>query len=224
MFDSVIITNIQDIFGYNMFEDQTLIYLGISFVSFIVSILVFVPVPSFPIVVVATLDSRLDPNLIAISSTIGVSAAKLIIFYAIYYGHNFFIRRRARSNTKNKLLSLERLARKYGWKAALIAAMTPIPDDIVYISLALAKYSPWKFIVSSFAGKFIINEIVVWSAVYLGKPFIDRFVSGIALDPLHILISVTISVSILAIAIYIFLKVDMDKMIRKYFPKAFEDE
>ena len=64
---------------------------------------------------------------------------------------------------------------KYGWKAAIIAAVTPIPDDIVYISLGLARYSPWKFAISTFIGKLAINEIVIWAAIYWSKPFIDKF-------------------------------------------------
>jgi membrane protein DedA with SNARE-associated domain len=38
--------------------------------------------------------------------------------------------------TATKLLS------RYGWMGVFIAASTPIPDDIVYIPLGLAKYSP----------------------------------------------------------------------------------
>ena len=101
--------------------------------------------------------------------------------------------------------------------------MTPIPDDIVYVSLGLAKYSPWKFVVSALAGKLLINEIVVWGAVYFGNPFVDRFISG-DIDPSFIIISVAVSLSILGCTIYAFLKLDMDRVIRKYFPKAFEDE
>ena len=102
--------------------------------------------------------------------------------------------------------------------------MTPIPDDIVYISLGLARYSPWKFIISTFAGKLAINEIVVWAAVYLGKPFIDKFTYNDTIDPFNVAISVIVSISIAIVIVYIFMRIDMEKVIRKYFPRAFEDD
>ena len=69
------------------------------------------------------------------------------------------------------------LVSRYGWFGAFIAALTPIPDDIVYIPLGLAKYSPWKFATATFAGKFLLNEIIVWSSIFLGRPFVEDILS-----------------------------------------------
>jgi membrane protein DedA with SNARE-associated domain len=205
--------------------DNQLVYFGILLVSFITNILIFVPIPVYPILVISVFDKKLDPNFIAVYSAIGIIIAKTIIFYSIYYGRNIFLKRG--SPIKKKLIPLQKLASKYGRKAAIIAAITPIPDDIVYVSLGLARYSPWKFVISTFAGKLIINEIVIWGAVYVGKPFIDRFAynnNNNNIDPFNVVISVIVSVSIAIIIIYTFVKIDMDKVIRKYFPKTFEDD
>lgn len=216
--------NIEDaIVPFELLDNQ-FVYFGILLVSFITNILIFFPIPIYPILVISVFDKKLDPNFIAVCSAIGIIIAKTIIFYSIYYGHNIFLKRG--SPIKKKIIPLQKLASKYGWKAAIIAAITPIPDDIVYVSLGLARYSPWKFVISTFAGKLIINEIVIWGAVYLGKPFIDRFAynNNNNIDPFNIIISIIVSVSITIIIIYTFLKIDMDKVIRKYFPKAFEDD
>jgi membrane protein DedA with SNARE-associated domain len=216
--------NIEDaIVPFELLDNQ-FVYFGILLVSFITNILIFVPIPVYPILVISVFDKKLDPNFIAVCSAIGIIIAKTIIFYSIYYGHNIFLKRG--SPIKKKIIPLQKLASKYGWKAAIIAAITPIPDDIVYVSLGLERYSPWKFVISTFAGKLIINEIVLWGAVYLGKPFIDRFAynNNNNIDPFNIIISIIVSVSITIIIIYTFLKIDMDKVIRKYFPKAFEDD
>lgn len=216
--------NIEDaIVPFELLDNQ-FVYFGILLVSFITNILIFVPIPVYPILVISVFDKKLDPNFIAVCSAIGIIIAKTIIFYSIYYGHNIFLKRG--SPIKKKIIPLQKFASKYGWKAAIIAAITPIPDDIVYVSLGLARYSPWKFVISTFAGKLIINEIVIWGAVYLGKSFIDRFAynNNNNIDPFNIIISIIVSVSITIIIIYTFLKIDMDKVIRKYFPKAFEDD
>ena len=105
-------TIIEEIFQFDML-DANLSYLGILLISFIVSIIVFVPIPASPILIVAVFDKRLDPNLIAIYSASGIIVAKTIIFYLTYYGHTILGR-----NTKNKIIPLQKLARKYGWKAS----------------------------------------------------------------------------------------------------------
>jgi membrane protein DedA with SNARE-associated domain len=204
--------------------DSQFVYLGILFASFIVNMVILVPIPIYPILIISVFDKKLDPNSIAIYSATGIIIAKTIIFYLAYYGHNILFKQRSHFN--KKIILLQKLASKYGWKAAIIAAVTPIPDDIVYISLGLARYSPWKFIISTFAGKLAINEIVLWAAIYWGKPFIDKFTNNNnnTIDPFNVAISVIVGISIAIVIIYTFTRIDMDRVIRKYFPRAFEDD
>jgi membrane protein DedA with SNARE-associated domain len=209
----------------SLFEslDSQFVYLGILFASFLVNMVIFVPIPIYPVPVISVFDKKLDPNSIAIYSATGIIIAKTIIFYLAYYGHNILFKKRSHFN--KKIILLQKLSSKYGWKAAIIAAVTPIPDDIVYISLGLARYNPWKFVISTFIGKLAINEIVVWAAVYLGKPFIDKFMyNNNTIDPFNVTISVIVSISIAIVIIYTFMRIDMEKVIRKYFPRAFEDD
>ena len=201
--------------------DNQFVYFGILFTSFIMNMLIFMPIPVYPILVISVFDKKLDPNFIAIYSAIGIIMAKIIIFCLVYYGHNILFKK---SRINKRIIPLQKLASKYGWKAGIIAAVTPIPDDIVYISLGLARYSAWKFVTSTFVGKLAINEIVVWAAVYLGKPFIDKFTYNDTIDPFNVAISVIVSISIAIVIIYTFMRIDMEKVIRKYFPRAFEDD
>jgi membrane protein YqaA with SNARE-associated domain len=61
----------------------------------------------------------------------------MIIFCGSYYGRKVILS----DNTKKRMLPLQRLLSRYGWLGVFIAATTPIPDDIVYIPLGLARYS-----------------------------------------------------------------------------------
>jgi membrane protein DedA with SNARE-associated domain len=192
-------------------------YLGVFTASFIGSIIVFVPVPYFPVLVAAALNKQLDPNLISLSSALGVLLAKMIIFYASYYG-----RRVLSDKTQRRMLPLQRVLRRYGGLGAFIAALTPIPDDLVYIPLGLARYSPWKFAVATFSGKFILNEIIVWSSVFLGRPFFDTFISA-DIDPLYVVLGAIFSVAILGIAVYLSIKIDWESVIGKWFPWALDE-
>lgn len=187
-------------------------YLGILLISFVGSIIVFVPVPYFPVLITAAFNDNLNPTLIALSSAIGAVIAKLIIFYASYYGRNMLS-----SKIKGKMIPLQRLLGRYGAIGAFIAAVSPIPDDIVYIPLGLAKYSPWKFAIATFLGKFILNEMFVIGAIYFGKPFVNNMMSNST--NIDYLIVVTIaSVAALVAIIYFALKIDWAKIIGHWFP------
>ncbi|MDW0279389.1 MAG: VTT domain-containing protein [Nitrososphaeraceae archaeon] len=187
-------------------------YLGILLISFVGSIIVFVPIPYFPVLITAAFNDNLNPTLIALSSAIGAIIAKLIIFYASYYGRNMLS-----SKIKGKMIPLQRLLGRYGGIGAFIAAVSPIPDDIVYIPLGLAKYSPWKFAIATFLGKFVLNEMFVIGAIYFGKPFVNNMMSNST--NVDYLIVVTIaSVAALGVIIYFALKIDWAKIIGHWFP------
>ena len=192
-------------------------YLGVFTASFVGSIIVFVPVPYFPILVAAALSEQLDPNLISLVSAVGVLLAKMIIFYASYYGRSVLSDR-----TKQRMSPLQKVLRKYGGLGAFIVALTPIPDDVVYIPLGLSRYSPWKFAIATFSGKFILNEIIVWSSVILGRPFFESFIST-NIDPLFMGVGIIASVVVLAIIVYISVRVDWAKVIGKWFPWALDN-
>jgi membrane protein DedA with SNARE-associated domain len=188
-------------------------YLGILLVSFVGSIIVFIPLPYFPILITAAFNKHLDPNLVSLSSAAGVVAAKIIIFYASYYGNNILNVR-----TKKRILPLQKLLSRYGWLGAFLAAITPIPDDIVYIPLGLAKYSPWKFATAVFVGKLLLNEGIVWGAVILGRPIIESLSSNTITTTQSLIIGIAAGVAILAIILYLTIKADWAKIIGKWFP------
>jgi membrane protein DedA with SNARE-associated domain len=187
-------------------------YLGILLISFLGSIIVFVPIPYFPVLITAAFNDNLDPTLISLSSAIGAVIAKLVIFYASYYGRNMLS-----SKIKGKMLPLQRLLGRYGAIGAFVAAISPIPDDIVYIPLGLAKYNPWKFAIATFLGKFAFNEIFVLGAIYFGKPFVNNLMSNSTnLD--YLLVVTIVSIAVLGVIIYFALKIDWTKIIGHWFP------
>lgn len=96
---------IEDLFPFSQGRG----YLGILLISFVGSIIVFVPVPFFPVLVAAALSSKFDPNnTISIVSALGTVIAKTIIFFASFY------RRKMRSNeTEKRMFPLRRLVSRH---------------------------------------------------------------------------------------------------------------
>ena len=201
-------------------------YLGIFLISFIGSIIIFVPIPYFPILIVAAFSQHLNPNIICLLGAIGTTSAKMIIFYASYYESNIF-----GLYKKKNILPLERLLRRYAWIGAFTAALVPIPD-IVSVPMGMVKYSPWKFASAIFIGKFMFNMVIVWAALTLGRTFVKHLgllVSPIAnttiSNPLNLsIIGVTAAgIAIVVIIIYMSFRIDWGKIIGKWFPWTVEE-
>jgi len=206
------LVTLEDLFPF----DPELGYLGILIVSFVGSLIPFIPVPYFPLLITASFNSNFNPHLIALVSAAGVVAAKTIIFFASYYG-----RKVLSDKTKHRMLPLQRLVSRYGWPGAFIAAATPVPDDLVYIPLGLAKYSPWKFATATFAGKFVMNEAIVWSSIFLGRPFVES-VLGETAEPLWLIVGAIVSIALLGVTVYYSLKIDWARIIGRWFPWTLE--
>ena len=195
-------------------------YIGILVISFIGSIIVFIPVPYFPILISSALNKDFDPHLIALSSALGAVLAKIIIFIASYYGRNILS-----NKTKTKMQPLQKLLSKYGGIGAFLAALTPIPDDLVYIPLGLAKYSAKKFAIATFLGKFIMGEVIVWGTVFLGRPIMEEVLSvSNTSNQLTSIVVTVLTVVLLILVLFFTFKVDWSKIIGRWFPWALNDD
>ncbi|MDW8000102.1 MAG: VTT domain-containing protein [Candidatus Nitrosocaldus sp.] len=185
-------------------------YIGLFAISFVASIIIFVPIPFFPILAIMSIDPKFDPHLLAFSSAMGASIAKVIIFYSSYYGRRFISR-----ESRARMRPLQRLLKRYGWYASFIAAATPIPDDLVYIPLGLAKYNPFMFFTSLFAGKMLISEAVVWGT-RAGFNLLE-YVEGNENTPLFYA-SLIATVVLIGLSVYFMIRVDWGRIIGRLFP------
>lgn len=190
-------------------------YPGILLVSFIINILFFLPIPYFPLPLLAAFNKNLDPHLISLFGTVGAVAAKMIIFYLAYSGRNIITRK-----SKGKTISLQKFLGKYGWIGALIAPVIPFSENLIYITLGLTRYSPQKFAVAVFIGVLLYNEFIVWVGVLLGRPFVDSMISSFTNtdNPVAIIIAIILSIAGILITLYLLIRINWNKIIGKRFP------
>ena len=193
-------------------------YVGILVISFVSSLIPFIPIPYFPVLITASFNPNFNPHIISIVSALGIVGAKTIIFFISYYGRKILS-----DKTKKRMRPLQNLVSRYGWFGAFIAALTPIPDDIVYIPLGLAKYNPWKFATATFAGKFLMNESIVWGSIFLGRPFVENLLASDTTDQTSLIIAAIVSTIVLAIVVYFSLRIDWAKVVGRWFPWALKD-
>ena len=113
-----------DIWDFFPFFSPEVGYLGLGLVSFFGSLIPFVPIPSFILLVTMSVGDQFDIHILAILAAVTATLAKQIIFYASYGGRKIIS-----DKTKKRMLPFQRLVKKYGAAAAFVAAATPIPDD-----------------------------------------------------------------------------------------------
>ncbi len=165
--------------------------------------------PYFVPVVIASLV--LDPLLVALASSLGSTIAKIIVFQGAHMGKRF-----VSEETRSKLRPFEKLSYRYGWLAAFIAAITPIPDDLVYVPLGFIGYKVWKFTASVFVGKLLFTAAISFGAKY-SYPIIGFLVEDSS-SPLQTL-AVTLGMGALAVGtIYLIMRLDWAKLLGRWFP------
>src|SRR3989304_3216216 len=196
---------------------QTYGYLVILLASFLGSLIIFVPVPYFLVIAAASADPVFDPTLIGISSALGATAAKVIIFQVSYTGGKLMS-----SNTEKRMKPFMKLVSRYGGIAAFLAAAPPIPDDLIYIPLGLARYSLPRFILATLLGKILLTAAISWG-VRLSYDSVKFLIDG-STDPVGAVLIGSAFVAAIAVTVYAMMKLDWGKVLGRWFPWTVEPE
>ncbi|MFB5630711.1 MAG: YqaA family protein [Nitrosopumilaceae archaeon] len=187
-------------------------YIALSLVSFFGSLIPFVPIPSFVVLATMAVGDQFNLHILAISAAITATIAKQIIFYLSYGGGRIISEK-----TRKRMKPFERLVKKYGGAVAFIAAATPIPDDLVYIPLGLAKYNPKRFFLATLTGKLVLSYIIVLIAHFVGLSLLDPLLENIE-DTSTIYIGMIVFAVILTVIIILLLRLDWEKILGKIAP------
>lgn len=191
-------------------------YSAIFLLTFISAVLIIVPIPYFPILMTAVLVTNLDPNLIILFGALGAVSAKSIVYMISYYGTN--IGNLKRNFNSEDYPETYRILRKYGGLTIFLAGITPIPDNIIFIPFGMYRYNPLKFILITFFSKILLNVIVVWGTIIIGKPIIGNF-SEMSLDINMLIVAVIISLVVFSILFVFFLKIKWAVFLERFFVK-----
>ncbi len=193
-------------------------YLALSLVSFFGSLIPFVPIPSFVVLATMAVGDQFNIHILAILGAVTTTFAKMIIF-SISYGGGRIISEK----TRKRMKPFERLAKRYGGAAAFVAAATPIPDDLVYIPLGLAKYNPRRFFLATLAGKFVLSYTIVLISHFVGLSILDPLLKNIE-DISTIYIGMIVFGVILTVMIILLLRLDWEKVLGKFAPWTLENK
>ena len=193
-------------------------YLGLTIVSFFGSLIPFVPIPSFVLVATMAAGEQFDIHVLVLIAALTSTAAKQIIFYVSYGGRKIISEK-----TKKRMKPFQKLVKRYGGSAAFVAAATPIPDDLVYIPLGLAKYNPKRFFVATLLGKFVLYYVIVLISHYMGLSLLEPVLREIN-DPLPVYIGIIALGVAMTIVVILLLRLNWEKILGRIAPWTLDDD
>ena len=117
----------------------------------------------------------------------------------------------------------ERLVKRYGAAAAFVAAATPIPDDLIYVPLGLAKYNPKRFFIATLTGKIVLSYSIVLISHNLGLSLIEPYLENVT-DATTIYIGIIIFGVIMTSAVILLLRLDWERILRRFAPWTLDEK
>jgi len=184
-------------------------YLGIFALSFLGAASIIFPIP-YTLVIFYLGSLRIfDPFLIAISGGAGSALGEFFGYFLGYYGRVVLSKERQR-----KIDYVVKVFSRYGALAIFLFALTPLPDDLLFIPLGIMRYSFVKAFIPSLAGKILMCLILAYGG-HLSVNIIKNF-----MGEKGSYVSIIASTVLLIVVLIIILKVDWEKI----FPLEDKDE
>ena len=192
-------------------------YLSLALVNFFGSLVPFVPLPGFLLLATMSVGDQFNLHVLALLSAITATIAKQIIFYASYGGRKII-----NEKTRKRMRPFERLVKRYGAGAAFFAAATPIPDDLVYVPLGLAKYNPKRFFIATLTGKIVLSYVIVFVSHNLGISLVEPFLENVD-DATPVYIGIVIFGIMMTTVVVLLLRLDWQRILGKFAPWTLDE-
>ena len=199
-------------------------YLGIFLISLLGATSIFVPIPyTVVIFILGGLQDIVgnwvfEPLWIAVAAGAGAAIGEFSGYLLGVGG-----RKVIGDKYKKKMDFLTKLFKKYGPIAIFIFALTPLPDDLLFIPLGVMRYSLLRAFIPAILGKFFSNLIIAYS----GRLSLEivKSLFGLEGEGTSLLVGTIIGIVLLVIVFIIMFKLDWEKRFKKYVdePKSNEE-
>lgn len=178
-------------------------YFGVFLISFLGSMSIIFPIP-YTVVIFATAPF-FDPILIALSSGAGSAIGEFSGYLLGLGGRKIISDKRRR-----QMDSLLKIFGRYGYIAIFLFALTPLPDDLLFIPLGVMRYSFLKAFIPTIMGKICMSLIIAYSARYAIT--IIKEIFGVESDWITGVISMALAIILLILVFTIMFRVDWEKI------------
>lgn len=192
-------------------------YLGLGLVNFFGSLIPFIPLPGFLLLASMSVGDQFNLHVLALLSALTATVAKQIIFYVSYEGRHIL-----NEKTRKRMRPFERLVKRYGAAAAFVAAATPIPDDLIYVPLGLAKYNPKRFFIATLTGKIVLSYSIVLISHNFGLSLVEPFLENVN-DVTTVYVGIIIFGAMMTAVVVLLLRLDWQRILGKFAPWTLDE-
>jgi membrane protein YqaA with SNARE-associated domain len=183
-------------------------YLGVFFISFIGTMSIIVPIPYTLVILLLSMRGAMNPLLLTIAGGIGSGIGEFSGYALGYYGRTMISKKRQR-----KMNYMVKVLNRYGSIVIFLFALTPLPDDLLFVPLGILRYSFIKAFIPCFLGKLLMCGILAFG----GQLYYDVLLTifGEMTWEIEILTSIITAVALMLTLVAMF-KIDWEKLLKKY--------
>ncbi len=134
-------------------------YLGVFIVSFIGASSIVLPIPYT--ILIIYFGSQWDPLLVALAGGAGSAVGEFFGYLLGYYGRTV-----VSEENQKKMNYILKIFSRYGAFTIFLFALTPLPDDLLFIPLGIMRYSFLKAFVPSLLGKLLMCLILAYGGYF----------------------------------------------------------
>ena len=182
-------------------------FFGVFLVSFIGSLSIIVPIPYTVIIFTLGLNGW-NPLVLAASGGLGSALGELSGYALGYYGGKVISRERRR-----KMEYFVKLFGRYGPLLVFIFALTPLPDDLLFIPLGLLRYKFINMFIPCLLGKTLMCYILAGFGNVAKNVLLQLFGEE------NMLLTTIVTAVLLMVIFIILLRVDWEELFEKYVVK-----
>lgn len=190
-------------------------YFGVFLISLIGTMSIIIPIPYTFVILTLGMRGVMDPFLLTVAGGLGSGVGEFSGYLLGYYGRAVVSEKRRR-----KIDYIVRiLENRYGPVVIFLFALTPLPDDLLFIPLGVLRYKFVKAFIPCFLGKLLMCGILA----YGGKLYYNVLSSVFGKGTFEIELLTSVITVILLIFIFVAMfKIDWEKVLGKYIGKESE--
>ena len=185
-------------------------YFGVFFISLIGAVSIIVPIPYTFVIYLS--GAFLDPFLVAVSGGLGSALGEFSGYVLGCYGRAVLSEDRRR-----KMDYMMKVFQHYGFAGIFLFALTPLPDDLLFIPLGIMRYRFVKAFVPALLGKMLMCFILAYGGRLSIGIIESVFGEGGWLGAI-------VTSALLVIVIVAIFKIDWEKVFEKYMAKGVKEK
>jgi len=179
-------------------------FLGVFLISFIGAVSIVFPIP-YTLVILLLGTGGMNPLILTFAGGLGSALGEFSGYALGYYGRRIISQERRR-----KMDFFLKIFDRYGPLAVFLFALTPLPDDLLFIPLGILRYKFWKMFLPCVAGKTLMCSFLA----YFGGLFRDIIL--LVFGEEESWVGMLITTALLVFVLIVLLKVDWEKVFERY--------